>query len=253
MLTRFSLYSYHPRGALHGRDLQGARPAHCHRRNLGGHFARPLGCVSERLKFPSFLLLPCLNSFLSGLGQPYPCPTGGTAKTSLYPLGAPCDSRNPTLVLFPTAGGGLNNIRNYLAICAQLGIVVFSACGNTTLVACLTRAAQCLWWGSRLTWRVLCLAFVCFLTWLRPFFRTCCARAARKRPSSPCFRSRRPSSSPRASQGISFFSLALTYILSSFVLGPWLYERHSTANGAPVSKIAFQLCVGTSSAFRCPF
>lgn len=76
------------------------------------------------LSLPGILLGP------SGLGQPYPCPTGSTAKTTLFPAGAPCDPKNPTLVLFPTHTpfqGGPNNIRNYLSICAQLGIVVFSA------------------------------------------------------------------------------------------------------------------------------
>jgi len=54
----------------------------------------------------------------SALGRPWPCPTGS----------APCDSRNPTLVLFPTnapCASGPNNVRNYLNVLAQLGIVVF--------------------------------------------------------------------------------------------------------------------------------
>lgn len=71
---------------------------------------------------PGILLGP------SGLGQRYPCPTGSTAKTSLYPNGAPCDERNPTLLLFPTYApfqNGPSNIRNYLNVCAQLGVIVF--------------------------------------------------------------------------------------------------------------------------------
>ena len=62
------------------------------------------------------------------MGLAYPCPTGSSAPTTRYPNGAPCDSRNPTLVLFPTHTpyqGGPNNIRNYLNVCAQLGVVVF--------------------------------------------------------------------------------------------------------------------------------
>ena len=64
----------------------------------------------------------------SALGRPYPCPTGSTAATTLYPSGAPCDPRNPTLVLFPThtpCQNGNSNIRNYLNVLAQLGVVVF--------------------------------------------------------------------------------------------------------------------------------
>ena len=64
----------------------------------------------------------------SGLGQQYPCPTGSTGVTSLYPHGAPCDARNPTLILFPTFTpfqAGPNNIRNYLGVCAQIGVVLF--------------------------------------------------------------------------------------------------------------------------------
>jgi len=62
------------------------------------------------------------------MGILYPCPTGSTAPTSQYPNGAPCDPRNPTLKLFPTHTpyqGGPSNIRNYLNVCAQLGVVVF--------------------------------------------------------------------------------------------------------------------------------
>ena len=64
----------------------------------------------------------------SALGRPYACPTGSTAATTLYPSGAPCDPRNPTLVLFPThtpCQSGPSNIRNYLNVLAQLGVVVF--------------------------------------------------------------------------------------------------------------------------------
>jgi len=64
----------------------------------------------------------------SAMGLAYPCPTGSTAPTSRYPAGAPCDPRNPTLKMFPTHTphqGGPNNIRNYLNVCAQLGVVVF--------------------------------------------------------------------------------------------------------------------------------
>jgi Kef-type K+ transport system membrane component KefB len=46
----------------------------------------------------------------------------------MYPAGAPCDARNPTLMLFPTHTPwhkGPSNIRNYLNVCAQLGVVVF--------------------------------------------------------------------------------------------------------------------------------
>ena len=64
----------------------------------------------------------------SAMGLAYACPTGSSAPTTRYPNGAPCDERNPTLVLFPTHTpyqGGPNNIRNYLNVCAQLGVVVF--------------------------------------------------------------------------------------------------------------------------------
>ena len=64
----------------------------------------------------------------SGMGQPHACPTGSSDVTSMYPAGAPCDARNPTLMLFPTHTPwhkGPSNIRNYLNVCAQLGVVVF--------------------------------------------------------------------------------------------------------------------------------
>ncbi len=58
----------------------------------------------------------------SGLGLPHACPKGYASAQSA------CDPENATLLLFPTNTpyqNGPSNIRNYLNVCAQLGVVVF--------------------------------------------------------------------------------------------------------------------------------